>query len=83
MDKMIIAAFPASAIKICIQSGETNQIIAQTMFWMPDFEKNFQDGLNGFSINEIYVLGPKDYIPKIIDIVKDIVPDIPVIEEAM
>lgn len=82
MDKMIIAAFPASAIKICIQSGETGQVVAQNMFWMPDFEANFQEGLDSFAVNEIYVLGPKDYIPKIIDIVKNIT-DIPVIKEEM
>lgn len=82
MDKMIIAAFPASAIKICIQSGETNQIIAQTMFWMPEFEDKFKEGLDSYAIEEIYVVGPKDYIPKFVDIINDIT-DIPVIEEVM
>ena len=82
MDKMIIAAFPASAIKICIQSGETDQIIAQTMFWMPEFEDKFKEGLNSYAIEEIYILGPKDYISKFTDIISGIT-DIPVIEEVM
>lgn len=82
MDKMIIAAFPASAIKICIQSGETDQIVAQTMFWMPEFENKFKEGLDSYAIKEIYVLGPKDYIPKFTDIINGIT-DIPVIEEVM
>lgn len=82
MDKMIIAAFPASAIKICIQSGETDQIIAQTMFWMPEFENKFKEAFNSYVIKEIYVVGPKDYIPKFVDIINGIT-DIPVIEEVM
>ncbi len=82
MDKMIIAAFPASAIKICVQSGETDQIIAQTMFWMPEFENKFKETFNNYVIKEIYVVGPKDYIPKFVDIINGIT-DIPVIEEVM
>ena len=40
MNKLIIAAFPAAAIKFMVQ-GDTEQVDSQKMCWFPEFEENF------------------------------------------
>lgn len=80
MDNLIVAAWPQSAIKICVQSGETNQIVAQQMFWMPQFEEVFTSMLNNNDIKEIYLVGPKTYIPKVKDKIEELT-NLPIKEE--
>jgi hypothetical protein len=82
MNKLIIAAFPASAIKFMVQ-GETEQVDSQKMCWFPEFEENFTLYLEKeYNIQEIYVLGPKNYIPEVVSKIKGLT-TLPVIEEGI
>ena len=80
--KLIVAAFPTAAIKVCIQS-EDGAITYQQLCWMPEFEKVLKNALTrNERINEIYVLGPDNYISRFIDTIHKLT-DLPVIEERM
>lgn len=82
MNKLIIAAFPAAAIKFMVQS-DTEQIDSQKMCWFPEFEENFTPYLEKeYAIQEIYVLGPKSYIPEVVSKIKGLT-TLPVIEEGI
>lgn len=82
MNKLIIAAFPAAAIKFMVQ-GDTGQVDSQKMCWFPEFEENFTPYLEKeYAIQEIYVLGPKSYIPEVVSKIKGLT-TLPVIEEGI
>lgn len=79
--KMVVAAFPQSAIKIVVQSNE-GEITREDYIWMPVFQTEFHDIMEAEKdqIDEIYVLGPTAYTSKVIEMIEDET-DIPVIKE--
>lgn len=80
--KLIVAAFPTAAIKVCIQS-EDDTITYQQLCWMPEFEEVFKNALTrDEQIGEIYVLGPDNYVSRFIDTIHELT-DLSVIEERM
>lgn len=78
--KMVVAAFPQSAIKIVVQTE--GEITREDYVWMPVFQTKFHDIMEAEKdrINEIYVLGPTAYASKVIEMIADET-DIPVIKE--
>ena len=53
------------------------------MCWFPEFEENFTPYLaKEYAIQEIYVLGPKSYIPEVVSKIKGLT-TLPVIEEGI
>jgi len=82
MNKLIVAAFPAAAIKFMVQSDD-EEVSSQRLCFQPDFEKTFNQYLDDkYDIKEIYVLGPKTYIGNIISMIKGLT-NLPVIEEGI
>jgi len=82
MNKLIVAAFPAAAIKFMVQSDD-EEVSSQQLCFQPDFEKTFNQYLDDkYDIKEIYVLGPKTYIGNIISMIKGLT-NLPVIEEGI
>ena len=82
MNKLIVAAFPAAAIKFMVQSDD-EEVSSQQLCFQPDLEKTFNQYLDDkYDIKEIYVLGPKTYIGNIISMVKGLT-NLPVIEEGI
>lgn len=80
MNKMIIAAFPQSIIKIVTQS-EDNKVTAEWLVWMPQFKDEFPKIVSSCGeLDGIHVLGPTAYVSKLIEFVEGVT-DVPVIKE--